>query len=143
MNVYKLALFLALACCTFPLMAGPEPETNEPAVEVEVAVEAEVAAEAAAEKGAPETLRHKDRAESIMDVPLDGSSVEAFTARLKVVDEEATEEEYRALMSALDFLLFYDIGARRNKERLYSRLDGDSPNDILETVASYRKSKNK
>ena len=79
-----------------------------------------------------------EQAVSVMDVPLDGSSVESFTAGLTRVDEEATEDEYRKLMSALDFMLFYDVGARRNKARLYARLDGKTPNDILSSVAKNR-----
>lgn len=75
---------------------------------------------------------------AIMYVPLDGRSIESFTAGLEKVDQEATEQEYRDLMSSLDFLLFYDIGARRDKARLYSRLNGKSPEQILEKVAKTR-----
>jgi len=90
------------------------------------------------ENRVPETLTHKDRASPVMDTPLDGTSIETFTAGLEHLDEEATEEEYRSVMSALDFLLFYDIGARRSKERLYARLNGKSPNEILEKVHKTR-----
>jgi hypothetical protein len=86
-----------------------------------------------------ETLRHKDRPVSIMDQPLDGSSVEAFTAGMEKVEEEATETEYRSLRSALSYLLFYDIAAKRNKATLYSRLDGLSPNGIIDKVDRSRK----
>ena len=79
---------------------------------------------------------------SVMDQPLDGTSIESFTAGLEKVDEEATEQEYRDLMSSLDFLLFYDIGARRDKAKLYSRLNGKSPAEILEKVAKIRNNKN-
>ena len=137
MNAFKLALFLTLICCSFSLMADPETGTGEPAVQVEAAENA------TEESSVPETLPPEDQAQGIMDSPLDGSSVEAFSAGLLVVDEEATEKEYRTLMSALDFLLFYDVGARRNKERLYSRLNGKSPNEIIRVVASYRKDRKK
>ena len=78
----------------------------------------------------------EDEASGVMDEPLDGSSMEAFTAGLERLDNEASEKEYRTVMSALDYLLFYDIGAERNKAKLYSRLNGKSPNQILEIVAS-------
>ena len=74
----------------------------------------------------------------IMDQPLDGSSVEAFKAGLEKVDREASEKEYRGLMSALDYLLYYDLSAQRKKEKLYASLDGKSPNQIKEIVASSR-----
>ena len=75
---------------------------------------------------------------SIMDVPLDGSSVEAFQAGLARVDEEATEKQYRIVMSSLDYLLLYDIGAQRNKSRLYANLDGKSPNQIIQLARDER-----
>ena len=87
-------------------------------------------------QGVSERLRHKDRSLSVMDEPLDGSSLEAFTAGLEKLDQEASEKEYRNVMAALDYLLFYDLGAKRDKAILYSRLNGKSPNQILEIVAS-------
>ncbi len=90
-------------------------------------------------QGDPERLRHKDRALTVMDEPLDGSSIESFTAGLEKLDKEASEKEYRNVMSALDFLLFYDIGAKRDRATLYSRLNGKSPNQILAKVAKTRK----
>lgn len=101
--------------------------------------DAPVAAEAAAEEASvPETLRHKDRPVTIMQTPLDGTSVDTFTAGLERISEEASEEEYRNVMSAVDYLLFYDIGARRDKARLYSRLNGKTPEQILEIVGNHR-----
>jgi hypothetical protein len=85
-----------------------------------------------------EAIRHKDRAVSIMDQPLDGSSFETFTAGLEALDEQASEKDYRKVMSALDYLLFYDIGAKRNKTKLYSNLDGMTPNELLERVGKTR-----
>jgi hypothetical protein len=91
--------------------------------------------------GASETLRHKDRPVSIFDQPLDGSSIETFTAGLVKVEEEASEKEYRALMSSLDYLLFFDIGANRDKAKLYANLNGLSPNEIRQKVTEARSKK--
>jgi hypothetical protein len=74
----------------------------------------------------------------IMDQPLDGSSVKTFTEGLEKVDREASEKDYRSLMSSLDYLLFYDISAQRKKELLYASLNGKSPNQIKARVASFR-----
>ena len=81
----------------------------------------------------------EDRATAIMNEPLDGTTVESFSAGLEKLDEEATEEDYRKVMSALSFLLFYDIAANRDKAKLYSRLNGKTPNEILERVENHRK----
>lgn len=93
---------------------------------------------AASEANLPGTPQQEDQPVTVMDTPLDGSSVETFTAGLEKIGEEGSEEEYRQVMSALDFLLFYDIGARRKKDLLYARLDGMTPNQILDRVKQHR-----
>ena len=69
-----------------------------------------------------------------MSLPFDGSSVEAFEASLATIQAEVTDAEYSTLTNALDYLLVYDLGARRDKEVLYQRLDGKTPNDVLKMV---------
>ncbi len=94
------------------------------------------AAPASAEEGLPES-----EPLSVMDQPMDGSSFEAFTAGLEKVDREASETNYRALMSALDYLLFYDLSAKRKKEILYAGLDGKTPTEIKAIVSEKRRRK--
>jgi len=77
----------------------------------------------------------------VMDQPMDGSSIESFTAGLEKVDREASEKDYRSLMSALDYLLFYDLSAKRSKEILYAGLDGKTPNEIKAIVSDNRRRK--
>lgn len=133
---------LIVATAALGLAAGPVVLASDPAEpngEPQAAEALEAAQPAATEASIPETLRHKDRAITVMDTPLDGSSIETFSAGLKRLDEEASETDYRRVMSALDFLLFYDIAARRDKARLYSRLDGKTPNEIIQRVEDNRK----
>jgi hypothetical protein len=92
------------------------------------------AAPASAEEGLPES-----EPLSVMDQPMDGSSFEAFTAGLEKVDREASETNYRSLMSALDYLLFYDLSAKRKKELLYAGLDGKTPTEIKAIVSDKRR----
>ena len=70
-------------------------------------------------------------AESIMDQPLDGSSAEAFEAGMEKVKAEATPSEYSSLENSIGYLLYYDLSARGDKSRLYNKLDGKSPNEII------------
>ena len=112
-------------------------DNSEPSAEAETAktvAEADTGATAAdgEETGEPAT---------IWDQPLDGSSVESFQAGLDRVEQEVSEEEYRELMSGLGFLLFYDIGSKRDRATLYSRLDGKSPREIMERVQKHRSGK--
>ncbi len=108
-------------------------QDHEPSGTAGATISSEVQEDA---QGVPERLRHKDRALSVMDQPLDGSSIEAFRAGLEKLDQEASEKDYRSVRSALDYLLFYDLGARRDKATLYSRLHGQSPNQIIEKVTN-------
>lgn len=77
----------------------------------------------------------------IMDIPMDGSNVESFTAGLERVEKEGSETQYRSIMSALSYMRFYDIGANREWAKVYANLDGLSPNEILQKVDDARNSK--
>lgn len=69
-----------------------------------------------------------------MYLPFDGSSVKKFDASLKKIESEVTDAEFTTLSNALDYLLVYDLGARRDPEVLYKRLDGKTPFDVLRMV---------
>ena len=69
-----------------------------------------------------------------MYLPLDGSSVEAFEGSLEEVQAQSTEAEYATLQNALEYLLVYDLAARRDPELLYERLDGKTPADVIGMV---------
>ncbi|MBT8062204.1 MAG: hypothetical protein HKO64_12065 [Xanthomonadales bacterium] len=137
-------VFLSMAASASAQTATEDSDDASQA-EPEVAASAEqhntedsVEASAAVEEATPGT---EDEPVALLDQPLDGSSVETFQAGLDRVEKEAGEEEYRQLMSSISFLLFYDLGAKRDKATLYSRLDGKSPNEIIAKVQNHRAGK--
>jgi hypothetical protein len=69
-----------------------------------------------------------------MQMKFDGSSVKAFDKRMEEIRAETTPEEFTTIENALDYLLVYDLAARRDREVLYERLDGKTPVEILEMV---------
>ena len=69
-----------------------------------------------------------------MEIPLDGSSTEAWNRSLARVKEHVDEDTYTTLENAIDYLLLYDIGARNDREQLISRLDGMTGYEILAKV---------
>lgn len=69
-----------------------------------------------------------------MQIPVDGASIEAFEESLEQIRAETTPAEFTSVQNALDYLLVYDLGARRNRELLYQRLDGKTPTEILQMV---------
>ena len=69
-----------------------------------------------------------------LDIPLDGSSLEAFDKSLEKVKKTSPESDYKTLENALDYLLLYDLGAQGDRAKLASRLDGMTGQEILEKV---------
>jgi hypothetical protein len=75
-----------------------------------------------------------------MDIPLDGSSLEAFERSLARVEAHTTPSHYTTLVNAIDYLLVYDLGAKRDKTALASRLDGLTGHQVVDRVG-WRKPK--
>ena len=70
-----------------------------------------------------------------MDIPLDGSSVEAFDKSLARVKEYASPKDYTTLVNAIDYLMVYDLAAKRDKAKLVSHLDGLTGHEVIDRVA--------
>lgn len=69
-----------------------------------------------------------------LEIPLDGTSMDAWERSLFNVKAYSKPEDYQLLLSAIDYLLVYDLGARGNKEILISRLNGLTGYEILSRV---------
>lgn len=69
-----------------------------------------------------------------MDIPLDGSSLEAFERSLRRVEAHTSPANYTTLANAIDYLLVYDLGAKRDKATLASRLDGLTAHQVIDKV---------
>ena len=65
---------------------------------------------------------------------MDGSSLEAFEKSMEKVRETGSEADYKSLRGAFDYLLFYDLGAQNNREKLAARLDGKTGYEIIDRV---------
>lgn len=75
-----------------------------------------------------------------LDIAMDGSSLEAFEKSMERVKETGSEVDYKRLEGAFDYLLFYDLGAQHNREKLAARLDGKTGYEIIDRV-KWRKSR--
>jgi hypothetical protein len=69
-----------------------------------------------------------------MEIPLDGTSVETFDASLAMVKRHTEEANYITLQKAITYLLVYDLGAKRSREILASRLDGLNGYEVIDKV---------
>jgi len=121
-GVAALLPIICLSIIALPAVAQQEAAGTE---DVEVAAEAEVAENAAD--------ANQDWSAG-MYLPFDGSSVTAFEGSLEEVQAQTTEAEFTTLQNALEYLLVYDLAARRDPELLYERLDGKTPADVIEMV---------
>jgi len=73
-----------------------------------------------------------------MEIPMDGSSLEAFETSLARVKAHTSAEDYTTLVNAIDYLQFYDLNARQDRARLASILDGLTPREIIDRVEGQR-----
>jgi hypothetical protein len=69
-----------------------------------------------------------------MEIPLDGSSLEAFETSMARVQAHTSPENYTTLENAIEYLLLYDLSARKDKARLAQHLDGKTPYQVIDMV---------
>ncbi len=69
-----------------------------------------------------------------LEIPLDGSSLAAFDASLARVKLHTPAESYLTLENAIDYLLVYDLGAKKNRETLAARLNGLTGYQVIAKV---------
>jgi len=69
--------------------------------------------------------------ESLMDKPVDFSTTEKAEETLQNIRVQEGERAYEAIESAMKYLLFYDLSVSNNKEKLYKKLDGKTPKEII------------
>jgi hypothetical protein len=69
-----------------------------------------------------------------LEIPLNGSSMEAWERSLISVKAYSEPADYRLLLSAIDYLLLYDLGAKGDMNALITRLDGLTGYEVLARV---------
>jgi hypothetical protein len=69
-----------------------------------------------------------------MDIPLDGTSLEAFDKSLARVKAHTTPESYTTLVNAIDYLLVYDLATKGDKATLVTHLDGMTGKQVVDQV---------
>jgi len=69
-----------------------------------------------------------------MEIPLDGSSVEAFDVSMARVKRHSKESSYITLENAIEYLMVYDLEARRDKAKVVAKLDGLTGYEVIAKV---------
>lgn len=88
-------------------------------------------AEVASEQGAAPQ-------DTVMDQPVDFSSTENVDKTFENIRQQAGENSAKKLKSAMDYMMFYDLEVKRNKEALHKKLDGKTPNEIISMVKRFK-----
>lgn len=126
-------VLLLTANSAWSSMAQEAVETTEPDKPV-VAVDAVNGDENAGTKPAAEVPAG-------MDIPMDGSSLEAWNASLEKVKEAGGPKAVGQIQDAFDYLLMFDIGAKNDPATLASRLDGLTGSQIVKRIGYGKRSR--
>jgi hypothetical protein len=127
-----LFFLFTISACAVPEQGG---DTASAAKAEEIApADAAGADEAAVKTGAPGAATATG-----LDIIMDGSSLKAFDISMEEVKATGSEFDYRSLEGAIDFLLVYDLGAKRSREKLAARLDGMTGHEIIERVKKHKR----
>ncbi|MGK2926133.1 MAG: hypothetical protein ACSLE2_10975 [Lysobacterales bacterium] len=69
-----------------------------------------------------------------MEIPLDGSDLEAFETSLARVEAHTSAANYTSLKNAIEYLLVYDLAIKRDRAKLAAKLDGQTPYQVMQRV---------
>jgi len=118
-TIYKLSPLLIFAACALFLSGCATASSAQPSAEATSAPTAE-----------PVEPWDGDG----MDIPLDGTSLEAFDKSLARVKAHTSPESYTTLVNAIDYLLVYDLASKGDKSTLASNLDGMTGKQVVDQV---------
>jgi predicted lipid-binding transport protein (Tim44 family) len=143
-----LGIALALAFCLNSTLANTPSATtdSEPEEQVAAAVAAP-GADAAAAPAAPAAQSTAEPATTTstaaatprfgpgMQIPVDGTSLDAFEKSLAGIKDKTTTPEYTTLTNAIDYLMVYYLEAKRDRAKLAGYLNGKTGEQIVDMVA--------
>jgi len=72
---------------------------------------------------------HQDA--SIMNLPVDFSSPEAVEKTLQNIRETEGDKAYNRLENTMQYMLVYDLSVGHSEEKLYKKLNGMTPDEII------------
>jgi len=125
---------LITTIAVFTMLLVLAPACAEQENEAEAATSSKPAAEAMTAAPTDETTppaTATDGASSIMDMPVNFSTPEDVEKSIEAVRQQAGETAARDLNNALGYILAYDLSLARDKEKMYKKLNGRTPNAII------------
>jgi len=68
---------------------------------------------------------------SLMNQPVDFSSPEAVEATMLNIREKEGDQAHTQLKNAMQYIMVYDFSVGNSKQKLYKKLDGRTPEQII------------
>lgn len=68
---------------------------------------------------------------TVMDEPVNFSTPEDAEQTLLRIREEQGDQALKNLNAAMSYMMFYDLSVGRNQDKLYEKLNGKTPNEII------------
>ena len=72
-----------------------------------------------------------DTGDSVMDQPVNFSTPEDVEKSIEKVRQEAGDAKALALKKAMDYILYYDLSLGNDRDKMYAKLNGSTPNAII------------
>jgi hypothetical protein len=107
-----MALFLVTAC------AEESEVTNST-----VATKSELSSEKVTDSG--------NQSDSLMNQPVNFSTPEDVEKTLQNIREKEGDKAYKQVKNAMQYIMYYDLSLKNDKEKLYKKLDGKTPEQII------------
>ncbi len=120
-SVFTMILMLAPACAEQDQDAEAAKNSKPVAETVTATPTAQTAPDTAA----------TDEGKAIMDMPVNFSTPEDVEKSIEAVRQQAGEAQARKLSNALGYILAYDLSVGNDKAKMYEKLNGRTPNEII------------
>lgn len=72
-----------------------------------------------------------DQVSPIMDQPVNFSTPEEVEKSLQKVREQGGEKAYKNLEGSMKYMLYRDLSLKGSQEKMYEKLDGKTPTQII------------
>jgi hypothetical protein len=72
-----------------------------------------------------------NQSDSLMNQPVNFSTPENVEKTLQHIREKEGDRAYKTVKIAMQYIMYYDLSLRNDKEKLYKKLDGNTPEQII------------
>ena len=72
-----------------------------------------------------------NQGDSLMNQPVNFSTSENVEKTLQNIREKEGDNAYKQVKNAMQYIMYYDLSLKNDKEKLYKKLDGKTPEQII------------